>query len=130
MDHHLVCTPFDGRENPELEVIDTHLAVYQVDDLHRQHDRRQLDHKEPPFVAANHGNDRGGDNYGNEHGINELRVEARHTTNLAYDRPDSFLFLFEALQRLLEITDFVVRFFLLPVHTYSLRLKNPAFAPY
>ncbi len=52
-------------------------------------------------------------------------MKTRHPADLAYDSSDTLLFLLEALQRLLEITDFILQLSVLFGQKYSLVSQKP-----
>ncbi len=101
--HDFVEPPFEGGEDPELKVVDSHLAVGEIDDFYGERYGGQFNHKKAQFFVAEYGNHDGDSDYGDKNGVDESGSELGHAADFAYNGPDAFFFLLEVLQFLFEV---------------------------
>ena len=122
--HYLGEAPFEGGENPELEVVDAHLAVNEVNDFYRERDGGQLNHKQADLIAAENGNHHRSGDDDDKDGVDELCSESWHAADFADDGPDSLFFLLELLKLVLEVFELIFKIVVCVCHHFSSERKR------
>jgi hypothetical protein len=108
--HYFGEAPFERGEDPELEVVDAHLAVYEVNDFYRECDGGQFNHEQANPVGGKNRNDYGNDNDDYKDGVDELGAKFWDAADFADNGPDSLFFLLELFEFMLEVFEFFFEF--------------------